>query len=285
MDIDLRQLKLTVQPHVIAGLLSLDDDSDMSFGKLDHLIRADQNMTTLILKAANSSLYSRGNEIRTLQHAIAMLGFHVVRSLAMVATSQELFKAGNYARFKRLVWEHSIVTAITARDVANRSGHQDLAEEAFIAGLLHDIGKVLLTTIDRKKFIQALDIVQEGKKTYREAEDQIFATNHLALGQKAAEQWKLPVVFTPSLAEHDNAERIQGANLEETSDQLLCIVAYANYLAKKNSYGLFIEKEEAVGAAAGAKLPIEQKYRQYFTEGYGKIIERDEFYKFFMSLV
>ena len=285
MEIDLRQLKLSVQPHVIAGLLSLDDDSDMSFGKLDQLIRADQNMTTLILKAANSSLYSRGNEIRTLQHAIAMLGFHVVRSLAMVATSQELFKAGNFARFKRLVWEHSIVTAIVARDVATRSGFQDVAEEAFIAGLLHDIGKVLLTAIDRKKFIQALDIVEQGKFTYREAETTIFGTNHLQLGGQAAEQWKLPHIFVPALSEHDNTERIRSANLEETADRLLCVVAYANYLAKKNSYGLFIEKEEDVGEASSSKLPLDAKHKQYFAEGYGRVIERDDFYKFFMSLV
>ena len=285
MDIDLRQLKLSVQPHVIAGLLGLDDDSDMSFGKLDQLIRADQNMTTLILKAANSSLYSRGNEIRTLQHAIAMLGFHVVRSLAMVATSQELFKAGNFARFKRLVWEHSIVTAIVARDVANKSGFQDVAEEAFIAGLLHDIGKVLLTAIDRKKFIQALDIVSEGKFTYREAENKVFGTNHLDLGGQAAEQWKLPHVFVPALSQHDDVERIQNANIDETADRLLCIVAYANYLAKKNSYGLFIEKEEEVGTVSAGRLPLDPKYQKYFSEGYDRVIERDDFYKFFMSLV
>lgn len=286
MDIDLKKLKLTVQPHVIAGLLSLDDDSDMSFSKLDQLIRADQNMTTLILKAANSSLYSRGNEIRTLQHAIAMLGFQVVRSLAMVATSQELFKAGNYARFRRLVWEHSIVTAITARDVANRSGNQDLAEEAFIGGLLHDIGKVLLTAIDRKLFIQAIDTVEQGQLTYAEAEQKAFGTTHLALAGKAAEEWKLPDIFFPALSQHDDVERIQAADLSANADRVLCVVAFANFLAKSGGYGLYVEnKEAALGAAAQAKLGLDEKQTRYFSEGYDKVIARDEFYKFFMSLV
>ena len=282
IDIDLKKLRINIQPHVMAGILSLNDESDMSFTKLDQLVRADQNMTALILKAANSSLYSRGREVTTLQHALGILGFQVVRSLAMVATSKALFEAGNYSRFRRLVWEHSVVTAIVARHISERVNKKDFLEEAFIAGLLHDIGKVLLNIIDRKKFIEVINMVTEKKIPFADAETEVFGFNHLELGRMAGEEWKLPAIYHPVISGHMN---ISGEPNGEEDHTLLHIVSYANFLAKKNGHGFYCDKDDADGETLEGLLEIDDKAKQYFTNNFERRITNDDFYKFFMTVV
>lgn len=283
LDVDLKKLKLSIQPQVLAGLLNLDDEEGMSFKELDRLIKTDQTMAALILKAANSSLYSRGNEIKTLQTAIGMLGFKVVRSLAMVASSRQLFETGNYTRFKKLVWEHSIVTALVARKLGERLGQKEHAEEAFIAGLLHDIGKIILNVIDRKQFIEAINRATEKKIPFAQAETEVFGTNHLELGAQAAVAWQLPGVYELILSKHANLEQVTVESDEERI--LLYIVSYANYLAKRYGYGHYTEHDDADGAFLEAQLELSPENKKFFLEELPKSIQNDEYYKFFMTMV
>ncbi len=283
LEVDLKKLKLSIQPQVLAGLLNLDDESGMSFKELDRLIKTDQTMAALILKAANSSLYSRGHEIKTLQTAIGMLGFKVVRSLAMVASSRQLFETGNYSRFKKLVWEHSIVTALVSRRLAERTGKKEQVEEAFIAGLLHDIGKIILNVIDRKKFIEAIDLATEKKIPFAQAETEVFGTNHLTLGAQAAVAWQLPKVYETILAKHWNVAAAVVESDEERS--LLYIVSYANYLAKKYGYGHYTEHDDPDGRFLENQLALSPVDRKYFDEELPATLQNDEYYKFFMTMV
>lgn len=284
-ELNIKTLKLTIQPHVITGLLNLDENSDMGFAELDRLIKTDQNMATLILKAANSSLYNRGHEIRTLQIAISMLGFKVVRSLALVASSRALFETGNYTRFKKLVWEHSIVTGIIARELALKYKHKPLSEEAFIAGLLHDIGKIVLNLHDRQKFVQTINKAVEEKKPFSVAEQGVFATNHLEAGRLAVEEWKLPRLYMYIVCYHKDVARTDSMDMEEEERTILYYVAYANYLAKKYGYGHASAADQADGTYLEEKLKITDKDREYFETQYIKHLQQDEFYKFFMMLM
>ena len=282
IEIDLKKLRLNIQPHVMAGLLNLDDDSDASFTKLDHLVRSDQNMTALILKAANSSLYSRGKEVTTLQHAIAILGFQVVRTLSMTAASKAIFESGNYSRFRRLVWEHSVVTGIIARDVAHRLNKKEYQEEAFIAGLLHDLGKVLLNAADRKQFIAVINMVNEEKVPFSVAEDKLFGVNHMEIGARACREWSLPEIYEPVMSMHEGLDR---DSLGEGDYTLLYLVSYANYLAKKMEFGYLAPDDEKDGALLEELLQISDKDKKYFGEDYRRVISGNDFYKFFMTVI
>ena len=289
VNVDLKNIKLGVQPHVLASIVNLSDGSDMSFAQLDRLVKSDQNMAALILKAANSSLYSRGNEIRTLQHAISMLGFQIVRSLAMAAASKTLFQAGNYTRFKKFVWEHSIVTAMIARELAQKLDMKDHQEEAFIAGLLHDIGKVIMNVLDRKKYIQVIDMATTQNIAFADAETKLFGYNHLDLGGMAVTEWKLPGIYKTILSYHDGIhlrpELQNGGEQDDEDLSILYLVSYANYLALKNGFGLYLEDIEKDGEILEKQLKITPEIKKYFTEGYKKHIEEDDFFKFFMTMV
>lgn len=282
MDIDseLKNIKLTVQPAILASLLNLNDDSNTSFAKLDTIVKADQNMSTMILKAANSSFYSRGNQVSSLQHAIAMLGFRVVRSLAMAANSKSLFETGKYSRFQRYVWKHSTVTGVISREVAAKLNHKDVQEEAFVAGLLHDIGKVILNIIDRKKFISVLDIIAEEEIPFADAEERVFGVNHMTVGAKAAQEWKLPEVYAAVFAEH---ERFSGE--KDDAHTLSLIVSYGNYLAKRYGYGHYCPADDADGEKLEAAFGLTDEQKEYFHEVYPGKISEDEFFQFVNKLI
>ncbi len=112
LEAKLREIQLPFQPQVLAAVLQLRDDTRMDFIEPDRLIRSDQTIASLILKLANSSFYSRGNEIRTLPQAIGMIGFRTIVSIVTAASAKNIFLSGNYAKFRRYVWQHSLVTAV-----------------------------------------------------------------------------------------------------------------------------------------------------------------------------
>ncbi|MBN8222716.1 MAG: HDOD domain-containing protein, partial [Spirochaetes bacterium] len=118
----LRAIHLPFPPQVLAAVLRLRDDTRMDFIELDRLIRADQNIASVILKMANSTFYARGREIRTLPQAIGMIGFCTIMSIVTAASAKSIFASGNYTRFKRLVWEHSLVTAVVGKIICEQMG-------------------------------------------------------------------------------------------------------------------------------------------------------------------
>jgi len=282
LDKELKSIKLTIQPQVLASLLNLNETSNTSFSQLDHIVKADQNMSTMILKAANSSFYSRGNQVTSLQHAIAMLGFRVVRSLAMAANSKTLFETGKYSRFQRYVWKHSTVSGVISREIASKLKKGDLEEEAFVAGLLHDIGKVILNIIDRKKFIEVLDIIAEKQIPFAEAELTVFGTSHMTVGQKAAGEWKLPENYGKIFGHHEKFSK----ELDSSEDMMLVlIVSYGNFLAKKYGYGHYCPQDDADGEYLEKALGLSDEVKNYFREIYPKKIEEDEFFQFANRMV
>ena len=97
---DLNFQKLPVMPQIAANIMQLEDDSDFSFKELGKLIKADQSISAIILRAANSPFYSRGNQIKTLQPAIALLGFKIIKSMVILSSSKSIFKDGKYEKFR-----------------------------------------------------------------------------------------------------------------------------------------------------------------------------------------
>ncbi|MDH5719254.1 MAG: HDOD domain-containing protein [Spirochaetia bacterium] len=281
---DLSKIDLPFQPHVLAKILQLNNNTEMNFKDLDNLIRADQNMTTLILKVANSSFYSRGNEISNLQQAIGMIGFKTVIAFATAGAAKKIFESGNYSRFKRYVWEHCIVTATIARAIAQKFD-KELIEESFIGGLLHDIGKVILNIVDRHKFIEVIHLVEDNAIEFLEAEQYLFETNHAKVGATCIENWNLPHVFK-TIAEYHEAPLGASENgLSEKEKALLYIISYANYIAKKNGFGNYLADKEYDFSKVREFLRLTDEDILLFEENYGEIIKEDQFYKFFITVI
>ncbi len=284
-SIDFKSMDLPFQPHVLSAILNLQNDSMMNFHDLENLIKSDQNLTTLMLKIANSSFYYRGNEVKTLKQAIGMIGFQTVISFAMTASLKNAFEAANYSRFKNLVWKHSIVTGVIARSIAEKLKRKELQEEAFIGGTLHDIGKVILNNLDRKMFIDVIDEVTSQNISFRRAELKRFGYDHNEVGMLCIENWKLPGIYKTIAGHHWDPQAATAFPMEDDVKMLLHIVSYGHLLSKKYGYGILLDEELEQEDYLMSFLEISQADKTYYEDEYREVIKKDPFYQFFAAFV
>ena len=145
---------LPTLPTVVAKMIELVDNPRTSASSLARLIATDQALTARILKLANSAYYGFSREISTVNMAIVVLGFNTVKDMGLSLSVFDVFKTGkpNASFDLTRFWEHSIACGIAARMLA-RSYRSRYAGEAFVAGLLHDIGKVILNQYFQSEFL------------------------------------------------------------------------------------------------------------------------------------
>jgi len=223
---------MPVQAEIIAGIIRLDVESINCFRDLDSYVRSDQGVATLVLRVVNSPLYSRGNKIGTIPMAISRLGFNVVRSLAMLAFSRSMFSKTKDKLFRLHIWQHSLLSAIAGRDICQAIGAGKAKDEAFIAGLMHDMGKVLLFTHDEKRYLDVLARVLEQGCPSLEAEQQVFGCDHCQVGREAVTQWKLPERFAEFMGDELSITRP-----ELSADPVRLSLTAAHFLIERAGIG------------------------------------------------
>lgn len=219
---------IPVQAGIISKIISLNVDSNNCFQELDDLISSDQGVASLLLRVVNSPFYSRGNKVATIPFAISLLGYSVVRSLALMAFSRSLFSQTKNALFRQHIWQHSLLTAIASQSVCQLLGNAKLNDEVFIAGLMHDTGKVLMFTHDPALYEKVFKLSFESGCSSLQAEHQFFGFDHYRVGLEAVIEWKLPERFNDYM----------GRPLaEQTADTVLQCLSAANYLVKSAGIG------------------------------------------------
>lgn len=241
---------IPVQSDIIAGIVRLDVESNTCFRDLDSYVHSDQGVATLVLRVVNSALYSRGNKIATIPRAISVLGFQVVRSLAMLAFSRALFAQTNSPLFRTHIWQHSLLTAIAAQVICASLGDEKQKDEAFIAGLMHDMGKVLLFTHDPAKYLDVLRLVMDERCPSAEAEQRVFGCDHYQVGIEAVSQWRLPERFVDYMG-----HRLDPQGPSGLEDKVRLGTAAANCLI--GTFGIGACAAADVAARRTALMPYE----------------------------
>lgn len=198
-EIDFRNIP--VQSDIISGILRLKAESDNCFRELDSFVSSDQGVATLVLRVVNSPFYSRGQKIATIPRAISLLGFNVIRSIAMLAFSRSLFAQTRNPLFRQHIWQHSLLTALAGQNICRDLGDPGGSDDAFIAGIMHDVGKVLLFTHDQKRYVEVLQQVLDTGCSSIAAERGLFGIDHCEVGREAVIQWKLPERFKDYMGE------------------------------------------------------------------------------------
>ncbi|MDH4201226.1 MAG: HDOD domain-containing protein [Spirochaetia bacterium] len=284
-NIDFKNIKLPFQPHVLSGILKLQGDSMMNFHGLNNLVKSDQSITALILKIANSSFYFRGNEVTTLEQAIGIIGFQTVISFSIAASIKNAYASANYSKFRKFVWQHSVVCGIVSKNLAVRLHLDQYKEEAFIGGAIHDIGKVILNSLDRKLFITVLHEALDANAPFFAIESKYFGFNHNELGARCIEFWNLPEVYKIIAMHHNDPELVVGTLTNENEKILLLLVAYGDILAKKYKYGQLTEQDLSGEARIAQKLGLTNEDRNYYDNQFLDEMKGDAFYQFFITLL
>jgi len=188
-------------PAVVAELLAGMDDDDVDLHQLAGKIALDQALTAKTLRLANSSFYGMQSKVTNIQQAMSVLGFHSVRTLVTACGVIGGVPAVPGMRLDfTAFWRHSIATAVWARALARRL--RQSPDTAFTAGLLHDLGKLVLATRFPAEYAEVENWRQEHGGSVSEAQLQFFGVDDTQTGGALAAHWKFPPAIQDAISQH-----------------------------------------------------------------------------------
>jgi putative nucleotidyltransferase with HDIG domain len=218
---------LPTLPSVLLRVNDLVNNPKTSALQLSRIILDDQALTARLLRLVNSPFYGFPRRIATVTEAVTILGFHPVRNLLMTASVVDLLSAEGTPEFSPAkLWEHSVGTAVAAGLLARYTRHED-REEVFVAGLLHDVGKLVEFQLLRKEFKAALILARSENLPLRVAEKRILGFSHDQSGRALAEHWKLPLRLSEAVACHHRPDLAQDAKREAAIVHVADILCHA----------------------------------------------------------
>jgi putative nucleotidyltransferase with HDIG domain len=191
-------------PAIAMKALQLSEDPNSSARELQSVIAKDQALTARVLKIVNSSMFSFQREISTLSHAVSILGLKTVRSIIVAASMEKMFPSGRQGSgglAHQLLWQHAWSAALAARVLSNTIRYHN-PEEAFTAGLLHDIGKMVLLQNSAYQYSEIINLVHRNEKSFLQAEMEIFGFTHAQVGSLATSKWSFPKHVTDVILYH-----------------------------------------------------------------------------------
>jgi putative nucleotidyltransferase with HDIG domain len=213
-------------PAVVVELMASVEQEDIDTHALASKITLDQGLAAKTLRLANSSFYGMPTKVTTIHQAISVLGFHSIRTLVTACSVTASFAPGKDAGFDlEAFWRHSIGTAVCARVLAPYFKLNP--DTAFTAGLLHDLGTLVLATGYPEEYRQVGAHRQQHDCQAAEAEQAVFGIDHAAVGSALAAHWKFPLAIQRAVAGHHQAD-IGGAGAAATPATVVCL---ANVLA------------------------------------------------------
>ncbi len=220
-------------PQSIIQILELTRSSKTSAQDLAKVFERDPALAANILKIANSSFYGFTRKISTITHAIVCLGLDTVKSIALTSSTQEMLnnEIPAYDLEKGMLLQHSITCANCARIIAQRIGYKD-CEEAYTAGLLLDIGKVILSRFAEDQFNQIIEKIKDNKTPFNIAEQEILGFDHPKIGGRIIKKWNLPPILIEAVQYHHQPEKAK------TNKTLTYIVHFADAISDMLGIGL-----------------------------------------------
>jgi HD-like signal output (HDOD) protein len=214
---------LPTLPTVASRLLEAAALRDAGSETLSRILSLDPALTARTLRLANSDFYGFPRKVGSVDLAVVVLGANTIRDLALSAS---ILPSLDAAGEMEGLWNHSLACGVASRCLAERCGYR-LRGEAYAAGTLHDIGKVVLREADPERFQAVLAMVREQGEPMEEAERGLYGSGHGEVGGWLAERWGLPADMVEAIACHHRPEAA-GRNPE-----LAALVHIADSLAER----------------------------------------------------
>jgi len=195
--------KILVLPNAVTKVITLANNPNTTAEELAQPVRSDSAIAAMVLRRANSVAFGGARKIHTIRDAIVRIGRRETKQLAITMSVYRLFdrKEKSFGFNRYLYWIHALGAAIGAKIIAKNHGKGD-AEDTFLCGLLHDIGKIVFDdhlNEDYKQVIQRAGT--EGQRVCK-VEQELFMIDHAFMGARITEKWNLPAEITTAIEEH-----------------------------------------------------------------------------------
>lgn len=258
-------------PQVASHVLRVSADPDANAEDLRKVIAMDQALTSQILKISNSAMFGMVREVTTLTQAIMTLGFSTIKSVVIASSAKNLYHRGTVGLQERLIWEHALVSAIASRAFA-KSLRFARVEEAFIGGLMHDIGKSVLGVKFPERYGALLRTVYNEQGGCLQLELDTFGFDHAMVGEALVSRWNLASSLQSAVRWHHDP-----LHAPEEHQELAAIVALSNHMALEEKIGIG-DPQHAEGASFQAMeiLKLGPEALDGIKEGVRAAIEQDK---------
>lgn len=228
---------LPTLPTVVYELSRTINDPMSSTSDVEKLMANDQSLTTKVLRLVNSAYYAIPGGVTSLGRAIAYIGFDTVNQLVLSASIIQALDTKSHPTFNLPeFWKHAIGVAVAAETIAKHVRHP-LPSDLFTCGLVHDMGKVALYTIDAESVIAIVQMAEQKKITYQDAEGDLEIPSHCQVGQLLAQKWQLPATVQNVIKYHHAKDVRMRGGLTNDLNRNVDIVLLANLLVHALKFG------------------------------------------------
>jgi len=196
--------RLPSVPSIYNQIVKTLENPDAGLEEVGNIILQDIGMTAKILKLVNSAFFGLAQEFSDPRDAVSYLGLDIIKALILAIGAFSKLESPRHGRFSmEALWQHSIQTAVAAKAIAAvETTDRKLINEAFVAGMLHDTGKLVMAANFPDKYNRVLEIQQEQRLSSVAAETEVFETDHAAVGGYLLGLWGLPVPVVEAVSSH-----------------------------------------------------------------------------------
>jgi putative nucleotidyltransferase with HDIG domain len=243
--------QIPTMPTIAAKVMQIVNDPHSSAEDVAKFISRDVALTSKVLRLANSAFYGIPRTISSVNSAIVILGFNTIRSLVLSASVLKVFpaKPGLVSFDRKAFWKHSFMVGIASRMLAQAYRRKKLVdmETAFSAGLLHDIGKIILEQYANDDYLPVLKAAKEKGLPLFMVEKSLIGISHADVSGMLVDKWQMPNELRMPIINHHLPLEDKG------SQDMACIVHYANHLChlkgsgcmENETFAPFIKEVEA----------------------------------------
>ncbi|MBF0102188.1 MAG: HDOD domain-containing protein [Desulfobacterales bacterium] len=222
---------LKTLPHIGLQLTALLSDDNTTIHQIEELIRLDPTLILRLLRLVNSPYYGLREKVTSISQAIVFIGMKNLRNMVVVEALRDIYKNSveNQIFSRTKLWMHCAVVSISSQMISERVFNKK-GEDAFLCGILHDIGMIVEDQIVPNMFIKVCESYNPKLMNIIDVEKEIIGTDHAAVGNILAIDWKLPVVVQDGIKNHHKVT--QSLNPESIEG----IIQISEYLSAKLNY-------------------------------------------------
>ena len=265
---------LPPMPQVVLKAQEILSDPDSSLKELASVIATDPAISVRILKMANSAYYGLAGKVTSIGHASVLLGGKTLGEIVMMAGTSNLLSKTlrGYGVNSEDIWRHSLAVGIGSRLIANIK-RPELANDAFMAGLIHDSGKIMLDdhVLKRRKAFE--ELMMKRRMNFCELEQQVLGLDHSEIGYEVCKCWGIPEILTSAVRYHHYPSKSEDNDLAH-------ILHMADFLAIQSDMGTGIDSSQChveektrdfLGLEDGDYKGIMQKVVEYVEKITGEV--------------
>jgi putative nucleotidyltransferase with HDIG domain len=265
-----RVSEISTLPNIAMKVMEVANDPDSSVIDMKSAIEMDPALSARVLRCVNSSAYALREKVSSVQRAISFLGMRQIRNLALTASVADLFARdeaiGSYRR--RGLWQHLVAVGIGARLIAMRQRMPDF-DDAFVAGLLHDIGIVLEDQYAHEHFCKVVADLDD-QTSLVEAECNRLGFDHASLGAKVAGNWRFSEKMKAAIGYHHNSVDYRGEAI-----MIVRCVEVANLICTLKGYSSVGRKLVSISQTTLSALSLTREHLSVLAQDVGSELAKN----------